>query len=283
MKDKETALCYKSTAIEMLGITVNEFDKLNLPVEDTVPNPHHKSSPAYLYNRKLIKRYAKRKSVAKIRAHLSLLRAKKEANRETNKVKRQKRLAKEEETRRLEAERQAEQARIETERIRQEEIKIRNEYSSKYHTLQNALPDAAEAMLSLNRYAKHLKYFEDCHEERHVIYNLKNRFVKLLYLNGYCSGAFRHIFKNNDEYGIGQNEISNVLFEFDINGKKYRWHQPEYLIDFEFKLTKSNVDTPYVVGAHAVDIQEKQLSEAKWLVKWVVEKWEQDVRLEKVG
>jgi len=296
MKDKETALCYKSTATDILGITVGEFDKLNIPVAETVDNPHHKSSRAYLYNRKLIQRYAKRRSIIRIRERLSLLRAKRESNKEANRVKMEMRLAKAEEIRRQEAERKAELA-------KQEEIKRHQDYSSKYLTLQDALPYAAKAMLNLNRFVKH----EDCDRgTRASIYSLKNRFVKLLYHNGYLTGASKHILKTEEKEcwscgGTGIRDSGNdcnrcegtgiyreaqdiiyVLLQFNINGTKYSWHQPGRLIDFDVTYTAPNADMPDI-GVKPLEIPESQLSEASWLVKWVVEKWGKDIQLEKAG
>ena len=63
-------------------------------------------------------------------------------------------------------------------------------YSRRYATWQGALVDASHALHSLNRYAKHKTFNR---ENRAAIYCLKNAFLELLYLAGYCKECWVHV------------------------------------------------------------------------------------------
>jgi len=53
----EYKLCYKSTALKILGITDKNFNKLNIVPEKIVKNPYYsKSPPSKLYDRKQIEK-----------------------------------------------------------------------------------------------------------------------------------------------------------------------------------------------------------------------------------
>jgi len=63
----EEKLCYKATALKILGITAKSFDKLNLEPYKTVTNPWYKSgSPAKLFVRAEIERLVNSPKVLKL-------------------------------------------------------------------------------------------------------------------------------------------------------------------------------------------------------------------------
>lgn len=67
-KPKKEDLCYKKTAIEILGISKTQFERLNIQHVKEVPNPFYKKgSTCFLYDRKKMIRKAKTKKVAEMR------------------------------------------------------------------------------------------------------------------------------------------------------------------------------------------------------------------------
>lgn len=159
----------------------------------------------------------------------------------------------------------------------------------RYGQPDKALPDAAEAMWNLNRYAKH----RCCRpSNRSEIYELKNDLVRLLYARGFCADAYRHVKRlparecwrcdgsgagwdgdpcprcnGTGVYGTSCDRVS-IVFRFEIDGHRYTWHQPEKLVNFTFTLTKA--DAPMCdVEVKPLEIPRGQLARCKALVRWV--------------
>lgn len=107
---------------------------------------------------------------------------------------------------------------------------------------------AARAMWRLNRYARQYNY------RRYAIYALKRRLVELWYHDGraravsaqiqtmYCWGC-----QGSGEYWDGDichkcwgsgvyREHTLYRFIFDVAGRRYIWHQPEDLVEFDVQL-----------------------------------------------
>jgi len=113
----------------------------------------------------------------------------------------------------------------------------------------NGLPLVADCIYRLNRFAP------DAYPYRSAIYQLKNRFVRQLYLLGLCQSASlqrQHMvcwscggtgeFNDWDECrkcdGTGVYATHTLYkFVFNINGHRYSWHQPERLVDWPVALT----------------------------------------------
>jgi hypothetical protein len=63
------------------------------------------------------------------------------------------------------------------------------EFDRGYSGWRAAVPEASAGLFSLNRFCKH----DACSwQYREEIYELKNRFVQLLYQAGYCTAAWEH-------------------------------------------------------------------------------------------
>jgi hypothetical protein len=50
----EKELCYKTTALKVLGLTANAFDKLSVEPVKVVRNPHYRNQQSYLYDKEQI-------------------------------------------------------------------------------------------------------------------------------------------------------------------------------------------------------------------------------------
>lgn len=107
---------------------------------------------------------------------------------------------------------------------------------------------AAECMFALNRHVAGVRF------RRQEIYTLKNNLIRMLYNSGYCThvalhkqtlichgcggtGEYRSFGDGDMEwsrcYGTGIYAINKLhYFEFNIDGKIYKWHQPSKLVDW---------------------------------------------------
>lgn len=142
------------------------------------------------------------------------------------------------------------------------------------------LPVACGAMFRLNRTAREMGHGR----ERQAIYDLKNRFVRLLYEAGFCVDVTKHHQdyvcwrcdgSKIDPYGWDDEEPChkcggtglyrrNVLycFTFDVLWTRWIWHQPRGLVDWKVYLTD---DQPhgYSSGADLEDAERYTLHQAR--------------------
>ncbi len=157
------------------------------------------------------------------------------------------------------------------------------QFEKKYSNAEAAVPYAAQAMFNLNRYAKH----DSCANwNRKEIYQLKGKFIKLLYSHGYCEEVYRHHLSAGtkecwycDGFGCAsckyrgdylQKERSFLVFRFYIEEDIYSWHYPEDLIDFEVaEATKTRELNATEVKP--LEISRQKLAGAKALVRWVTD------------
>ena len=165
----------------------------------------------------------------------------------------------------------------------------------KYGTPQNALLDAATAMLDLNRQAKRCSK-----SESQEIYALKSRFIRMLYEDGKCMSVQRHLLtlpakecracwgcgcdRCNDtgEY-LPAKTLTNYVFTFKIYGVRFCWHQPQPNVTFPVTVTLPDGVMPVLISKPLVtrksqlteamlpETQESQLTDAMLLVTWVVD------------
>lgn len=162
-----------------------------------------------------------------------------------------------------------------------------NTYSSK----RDALPDAAQAMLDLNGYCMS----DRCREsEMDHIYNLKYGFIRYLYKEGFSTNAGVHwierpalLCSGCDGFGCdkcGQtgeyreaDYIEYVVFHFNVDGVSFRWHQPRWIIDYDFEITNPNPPMPDV-SMRNLQIETKTFRKAESiaLIKWVMANKEDD-------
>ncbi len=147
----------------------------------------------------------------------------------------------------------------ESERLARRE-KFEHRYASKEFQL---VLDSANAMFELNRYAKH----DDCHPwTRRRIYNLKSPLIRCLEQRGYCESTAVHLMRvpakecfgcdgGGMDYDTGRDcyrcggtgefkpatEFRFIAFQFQVGDVKYRWHQPEHLVDWTYTPTSEIV------------------------------------------
>lgn len=270
------AYCYKATAIRILGLTPGRFDKLGLVPAKTVPNPHHRSTEAQLFDRAKIERLVSSRKVAALRPKA----------------------------------RRTKPKRPEPERPEPEHPKDYPAiFRCKYGSPQAALLDACRAMFNLNRYCKHPWCLN---QDRTEIYGLKNRLIRILYQGGYstevcrheirhppqkcrdCNGKGKYPFRWDDDpdgvFDDDEDEVTcdrcdgtgiwrgprstyGIAFRFNVKGEHFSWHQPEELIGFPVSMTEDEASIPEI-EAKPLEIPLHELTEAKELVAWVVSGWE---------
>jgi len=163
------------------------------------------------------------------------------------------------------------------------EVDYAGQFEKKYGSGEAAIPHAAQAMFNLNRYAKH----DSCANwNRKEIYQLKGKFIKLLYSRGYCKEVYRHHLSAGtrecwycDGFGCEsckdrghylQKERFFLVFRFDIEGKSFSWHQPKELVDFEV-VDKGEEGDLNETEVKPLEIPRQKLAGAKALVRWVTE------------
>lgn len=125
------------------------------------------------------------------------------------------------------------------------------EIRARYSGWQEAIPDAAAAMLVLNRWA----YDHRREPLAQAIYALKNSFVEILFAAGHCEHVEVHTqqfegrvcWSCGDDYdvcdrcgGTGWYRAPRVdelyCFYFRIDGRSYSWHQPAKLVNWPITL-----------------------------------------------
>lgn len=165
-------------------------------------------------------------------------------------------------------------------------------FDKKYSTKKDlAILDACEGLFNLNRYCKH----PQCNWiNKNEIYELKNKFIEFLYKKGFCEMAYIHTLRLKEKecyscHGTGyhyKGECYNcggtgiyqesdtlrfIVFHFTIDNKKFCWHQPDYLVEFEFQITNKSEDINET-EIKPLEIPRSKLKHYKELIKWVLEK-----------
>ncbi|MCC7542404.1 MAG: hypothetical protein IT379_39665 [Deltaproteobacteria bacterium] len=173
--------------------------------------------------------------------------------------------------------------------------KRRAEFRERYGDWRTALRDAAEAMFSLNRYAKHAS----CRpEHRDEIYSLKSGLLHLL-----CEEGMVVEVKHHDQHQAGKScracnpdgveddgsaghsscrrcagtgwylpprIVRYVAFRFVVDGRRFAWHQPSIEVGWEYpQPTESSEWTPEP-GGKPTPMPRRRFAEAKDLVGWVI-------------
>lgn len=150
---------------------------------------------------------------------------------------------------------------------------------------------AAEALFNLNRYAK----WPTCSAaHRREIYELKNGLVHRLYASGYCVEALRHRVHREDsqgecygcdglgcercnftgEYRRTREPLVYIAFRFEIEGRKFAWHQSQALVTWSVTLTPLPAgagQTWKPEGEKPVALSSLEFADAKALVRYVLE------------
>jgi hypothetical protein len=162
------------------------------------------------------------------------------------------------------------------------------EFDQRFRGWQGALPEACAALFSLNRFCKHA---ECSWQSREEIYDLKNRLVKLLYKDGYCTAAWEHrlvlpakICRDCGGSGDGgccdrcdgtgeylpAKTVRFICFRFEV-GVRYTWHQPVELVRFPVTMTDAPADWQPGEREKPVPMPRRQFAAAKDLIRWVLE------------
>ena len=165
-------------------------------------------------------------------------------------------------------------------------------FARKYPRVTSVLPDACTAMFNLNRYAKWSSCSRDHNKE---IYDLKNRFVELLYSHRLADRVYLHIQPLPEQLchrcaGIGQDgwsddecercdgtgiyreatELVFVVFSFLIGEVRFSWHQPAHLVAWEYQTTDppDTWDTPPI---KSIEMKPSKFAEAKDLIRYAIQ------------
>lgn len=185
-------------------------------------------------------------------------------------------------------------------------VKVAPAFEEKYASIESALPDACEAMLNLNRYAKHRECLSS---ETDEIYDIKYGLVRALYATGHCIECVEQQTPGKTCYncdGTG-NEAVNLVAEdwYDCNrcGGSGWYHKPSTLLRFTFKVAgvpycwhvpSENVEFSYALTANGLPWEESsedkpialplsKFPEAKALVRWVTSGIEKSMGLGTFG
>lgn len=160
--------------------------------------------------------------------------------------------------------------------------------TARYPHWQNALLPAAQAMFSLNRYAK----WESCSPaHRREVYTLKNELVQLLYRQGCAVEVYRHTIKREKELcwdcggdGCGRCNFSGyyhprrktlvyIAFWFQIEDQYFSWHQPERLVNWPVQFTAESARWEHdPENEKPIELKSTQFADVKALVRYVLDR-----------
>lgn len=168
----------------------------------------------------------------------------------------------------------------------------RAQFEAFYADHRAAFADAAKGLHALNRYAK----WRECSlEHRTEIYDLKNRFVELLYREGHCTACWIHQqvlppklcrecggdspkwtddwcerCANSGEY-LPAKTLHFYCFQFAV-GRGYTWHQPDKLVRFPVSVTEPPKQWEGVIKEKPLSMPRTEFARAKELLRWVLDR-----------
>ena len=170
--------------------------------------------------------------------------------------------------------------------------------AKRYPDWRDALPPAAEALFSLNRYAK----WERCSpEHRDEIYELKNRMVEMVYQLGLAEEVKLHMV-NRDALicwgcqGTGYRDcgrcqgtgyyrepdtVEYVAFRFRVGDSLYAWHQPRELVHWPFEV-KHGIEQWQPEGEKPIKLNPHKFAGAKALIGYVLDCYKAELRSRQV-
>jgi hypothetical protein len=109
---------------------------------------------------------------------------------------------------------------------------------AQYAPWRAALKDAATAMFQFNRWIKHATFSRLRQRE---LYDLKNRFIEMLYQIGLCKELLLHAatLLDDDEEETAETRAPRefLAFTFEIDGQEFEWHQPRKTVAFAYEVT----------------------------------------------
>jgi hypothetical protein len=221
-RQRRGLLLYTRQGAELLGLSPAHFrelmDRQGIEPEATCPNPHRASGPdCLLWPPEAVRALAGGPEVAALQAR--------------------RKAAHDAKARKADTRREALEAR--------------------FPDWRDALAPAAEAMFSLNRYAKHGTCLRS---HRAAIYALKNRLVRALHELGKATEVIHH-FVYGSKY---------VAFRFTVEGRAYSWHQPRHLVDWPYEVTARGSAWEPDDEEKPVPLAARMFADAKALIAWVV-------------
>ncbi len=173
-------------------------------------------------------------------------------------------------------------------------------FRRKYGSWRSALADACEYLFALNRYAKH----DSCSDANQAdIYELKNRMVRLLYEQGYCTECVEHRQElpelecfgcdGSGSFDLYDGEpcrrcngtgvfkeattLTFVCFRFSVEGKTYCWHQPEKVVLFNYESTQEpSTWEPNDADEKPITLTRSKFAAAKDLLRWILDEAAED-------
>ncbi|MCQ3977664.1 MAG: hypothetical protein DPW09_29910 [Anaerolineae bacterium] len=254
---KRKELCYKSTAIQLLGLTPTGFERLSaelgLEPEKIVENPHYSSAaPAKLYRRLTIEQLIDDPRLATFRP-----KTRKPVDYTTKFIKRYRGNA-------AAAITDAAQAMFNLNRyVKHETCSARNRREI-YGLKNDLIRWLYEAGFCREAYL-HLKELEaqEC-------WNCSG--TRVAYYDDYGVDTCRRC-RGTGIYR-GKRTLKFVVFRFFINEQPFSWHQRFEDVDFEVKFTGDQQQMPEI-EIKELEIPQRKLTEAKALVKWFLSNCQQ--------
>lgn len=236
-------LIYKKTAIELLGLTPNSFDKLNLTPVKEVLNPHYrKAPPSKLYDRLTIEKLIDSELVKELqpKPRKPIDYTEKFLNRYNHKS-----------------------DAIEDVCFSMFNLNRYCKYDScniynreEIYNLKNNLIE----YLYRNNYCSKVYLHSKPHDK--TCYRCKGSgvFFEMGYLDDCydCEGTGNY---------LGKTKLKFFVFSFDINGTVYTWHQPDHLIKFDVKKIDYEEEIN-PTSIEPIEMKSGKFKEAKELIRW---------------
>lgn len=246
-------LIYKTTAANKLGISITQFNRLDIPVSKITRNPYGGDSYSSLYDPALIDSLMDHKEVVKLR------------------------------------ERSEKAKKAFQNRKAKDYISI---FDRKYDSIEEVRMEAANALFNLNRYTKHTSCSRQHKNEIYrlkyrLIESLYNEgFCTSCYLHKlkrpalechYCGGTGYLLYGDRCMacWGTGilkeEKIISFVVFNFEIEGQSYCWHMPKEEVQFDFETT-DNEGILNRTEVKEINLKKAKFKEAKEIIKYYLYK-----------
>jgi hypothetical protein len=236
-------LCNKTTAIELLGLTRNSFQKLNIKPEKEIPNPHYKSGPpSQLFDRIKIEKLVGSEKVKALQP-----KPREAKNYVMDFIKQYK--------------------------TKEDAIPKACEYLfslNRYCKYDSCSASVRQEIYNLKHGFVEYLYVEGYAK---AVYKHIKAGGKCCYK---CDGTgvyFHHYDGAVDCYRCGGtrelDDFVAYVFEFNVAGTNYSWHIPEEFATFQFKLTEASGELNQT-EIKEVPLKKREFKKAKELIKWVI-------------
>lgn len=248
--NEEKDLCYKSTAIQILGISKAKFEDLGLEPVKEVSNPRYSSAyPAQLFDRKEIEELAKSPQIIALRSK---------------------------------ARKPKDWPKIFKKRYGGQKAALVDAAEGMFNLNRYAKHDSCAAYNRREIYSLKNRFVRALYQGGYCkgAYVHINRLPRQTCRRCNGSGLWGSVAPCRKCRGTGiykkSKELIYYVFQFVIDDHHFTWHQPEELVDFDVTLTSTDPLKMNPTEEKPLTMAYRKLSEAKALVKWCLEEIELD-------